>query len=157
MNHFILQMEKGPIPSGRGHRKWHKKGTRHNFDRWKNDERLWQQSLKENKDPALASVAPPSNWHACVDSSGVDYYQMMNDPNGMPQVTKKVQVLGRDIGADLVFCSWKTLTYTLPYPWVARTLVISLPAGVEAFPFLAAPYTSITVYTHLLCIFSWFS
>ena len=95
-------MEKSPIPSGRGHRKRCKKGTRYNFDWRKNDERLRQQPLKEKNHPALASVALPRNWHACVDSSGVDY-QLTNDNNGMPQVTKKVRVLGRDIGADLVF------------------------------------------------------
>ena len=58
----------------------------------KNDEQLWQQSSKENNDPALASVAIPSNWHATVDSSGVEYCQLTNDPKGMPQATKKVQV-----------------------------------------------------------------
>ena len=33
MDHFILQMDEAPMPSGRGHCKRRKKGAQHNFDR----------------------------------------------------------------------------------------------------------------------------
>ena len=45
-----------------------------------------------NEGLALTSVATPSNWHTCVDSSGIEYCQLMNDPNGMRQVSKRVRV-----------------------------------------------------------------
>ena len=94
-------MEKKPTPSGKGHHKRRKKGARHNFYRQKNDERLRQQSLKEKNDPALGNVALPSNWHAYINSSDVEYCQLTNDPDGMPEVTKRVRVYTN--------CSWSVL------------------------------------------------
>ena len=54
MNRFILQINEGPVPSGRGHRKGSKERALHNFNSLdeRNYGQLWQQSSKENNNPA---------------------------------------------------------------------------------------------------------
>ena len=53
---------------------------------------IFQELSKENKGPTLAGVAIPSNWNTCVDFSGAEYCELMNDSNGMPQECRRMQV-----------------------------------------------------------------